>query len=294
MIVFAQFRLPLIEDSTSVANSLLPWAIEAGVNVVLALLLLVLGWWLAGFAAHLTRRTLRKTDAVDATLIPLLASFCRYGIIAITAIAVLNQFGFQTATLTAALTTVLAAIALGLQGALGNLAAGIMLVVLRPFSIGDFIEINNTLGTVEEIGIFATVLTAPEGLWVSMPNGILLNNKIVNFTRNPSRQLDLDVGVSYDSDLELATQALLQIAEQCSLLLLEPQPQVLVLNYGDSTITLRLRVMTQPQLWWESRCQLMAAIKPALDRVGIDMPFPQRVMHWQPSPNAINSSSNGA
>lgn len=256
-------------------------AAEYGLEVIGAIVILLVGWWLADWARRLTLRALDRIPRLNPTVRPFLGSIARYAVLVVTVIAVLAQFGVQTTSIIAVLGAAGLAIGLALQGTLQNVAAGVMLLLLRPFEIGDFIDAEGTSGTVNSVGLFTTELTTFDGIYRSVPNAQLWGRGILNYTRNPTRRLDIPVGIAYAEDIEQAFDALLPVMRNDGRVLAEPAPQVMVLGLGESSVDLNLRCWTARQEYWQLRFDLFKEAKQALDAAGITIPFPQRTVHVQ-------------
>jgi small conductance mechanosensitive channel len=252
---------------------------EYGLEMVAAIATLLIGWWFSGRAHDLVLRALNRMPRVDDTLKPFLSSVVRYFIIIITLVAVLAKFGVQTTSIIAVLGAAGLAIGLALQGTLQNIAAGIMLLLLRPFRVGDYIDAEGIAGTVNEIGLFTTDMTTYDGIYRSVPNSELWNRNILNYSRNPTRRLDLPVGISYEDDVEQAMALLLEHLVQDERVLPDPEPQVLVTGLGDSSVDLTLRCWANRPDFWSLRFDLNRNVKLWLDAAGISIPFPQRDVH---------------
>jgi small conductance mechanosensitive channel len=173
-------------------------------DVIGALVILIIGWMIAAWAGRTTRKALEKSSNVDNTLAPFLSNIVRYVVLAMVLVAVLGQFGIETASLIAVLGTLGLAVGLAMQGTLSHFAAGVVLLILRPFKIGEFIDTGGQSGTVKEIGLFATVLTTVDGVFVYLPNGQLLNAALKNYSRAVTRRVDGTVGIAYGDDVEKA------------------------------------------------------------------------------------------
>ena len=170
------------------------------------------------------------------------------------------------------------AIGLALQGTLSNVASGIMLLLLRPFSVGDWVESNGISGTVREIGLFSTQIDTFENVFISVPNSSIWSSTIVNNSRHTVRRMDLDIGIGYDSDLDVVEKALLSLSED-DRVLADPEPVFLVVDYADSAIVVRLRLYAQYDDFFALSWDLKRRLKPLLDAHDIEIPFPQRVVH---------------
>ena len=244
-----------------------------------ALVILLVGWWIAGRAHFLVRRALDRVPRIDDTLKPFLSSTVRYFVIVITVVAVLAEFGVQTTSIIAVLGAAGLAIGLALQGTLQNIAAGIMLLILRPFRVGEYIDAGGVAGTVDAINLFTTDMTTYDGIYRSVPNAELWNRNILNYSRNPTRRLDVPVGIAYEADVEQALELLLSHLSKDARVMSDPEPQVLVTGLGDSSVDLTLRCWTSRTDFWPLRFELNKKVKLWLDAADISIPFPQRDVH---------------
>ena len=260
-------------------QALLDQLASYALDAVGALVILLVGWWIAGRAQFLARRGLDRVPRIDDTLKPFLSSSVRYFVIVITFVAVLAEFGVQTTSIIAVLGAAGLAIGLALQGTLQNIAAGIMLLVLRPFRVGAYIDAGGVSGTIDAINLFTTDMTTYDGIYRSVPNAELWNRNILNYSRNPTRRLDIPVGIAYEDDVEQALDLLLSHLSQDTRVLPDPGPQVLVTGLGDSSVDLTLRCWTNRTDFWPLRFELNKKVKLWLDAAGISIPFPQRDVH---------------
>lgn len=257
-----------------------PLVTELAVNVISALILVIIGWSVAGWAQRAVRRGLGRFKDLDRTLISVVAGVTRYFILITLLVMVLGRFGVQTASILAALGAAGLAVGLALQGTLANIAAGVMLLVLRPIRIGDYVNANGTEGTVEDIGLFATEFTTYDGLYVSVPNSGIWGGRLLNYSRNANRRHDIVVGISYHDDIDRAQDILLGVIRDDPRVLREPaEPQVLVRELADSSVNLDMRFWTTGDDFWPASFDLRKAAKQALDEAGITIPFPQRDVH---------------
>lgn len=275
-------------------KALIELATSYGLELIAALVILVFGWWLAGRVQRLILRALDRLPRMDATLKPFLSSLARYAIIAVTLVAVLARLGVETTSIIAVLGAAGLAIGLALQGTLQNIAAGIMLLVLRPFKVGDYIDAGGISGTVDEIGLFTTDMTTFDGVYQSVPNSSLWNTSILNYSRLPTRRMDVPVGIAYEDDVERAMALLLEHLRQDERVLEDPAPQVLVTNLGESSVDLSLRCWSKSSNFWALKFELNKKVKLWLDAEGISIPFPQRDVHLIPaSDNNVSPALNG-
>lgn len=271
----------LLDDSTV-------WIIDNAANVAIAIAVLIAGIVLSGFVAQRLTVLLARTKAIDGTVAPLLAQIARYAILILTAVIVLSQFGVDTTSMLAVLGAAGLAIALALQGTLSNLAAGVMMIWLRPFSVGEYIDADGVTGTVTEIGLFATRLRTYDGIFVFAPNSKLWEAKVTNFTRQQTRMVETRVGISYGASIDKARDALLKVAKD-SRVLSDPAPFVFVDTLGDSAVVLCLRTWVRGSEWWQASVDFREAAKVQLDEADVEIPFNQldlyvREMPPQPGP----------
>lgn len=249
---------------------------QYSLSVLGAIVLLVIGYVAAGIVERSVRRGAARIRGFDETLQRFFSKVARWGVLALVLVMVLSQFGVQTASIIAALGAVGLAIGLALQGTLQNVAAGIMLLVLRPFRAGEYITAGGVSGTVVEIGLFATELKSWTGLFVLAPNAQLWNSAVVNFTRNEHRLEEISVGIGYGDDLRKAGAILLDIARDDPRVLADPAPKAFVKDLADSAVIVTLRYWTASADWFDTARELTAAAKLGFDAAGISIPFPQR------------------
>ena len=226
----------------------------------------------------MVRKQMSTLQRVDKTLTPILASIIRYAGFILTLVVALGQFGVQTTSIIAVLGAAGLAIGLALQGTLSNVASGIMLLLLRPFSVGDWIETNSISGTVREIGLFATQIDTFDNIYITVPNSSIWSATIINNSRHQIRRMDLDIGIGYNSDLNEVEKALITLTKD-KRILSDPEPQFLVVDYADSAILVRLRLYAQYEDFFALNWDLKRRLKPLLDAHNIEIPFPQRVVH---------------
>ena len=263
----------------------LDWLMSIGRDALAAIVILTLGLWLSGRVASIINKGAKRSRHIDDTLRPFLSSLARYAILIVTIISVLARVGVQTTSIVAALGAMGLAVGLALQGTLQNISAGLMLLVLRPFQVGDYIDASGISGTVETIGLFSTEMTTYDGIYQAVPNVSLWNTSILNYSRLPTRRLDVPVGIAYEDDIEKAMALLLDHLQQDSRVMSEPAPQVLVTGLGESSVDLSLRCWTQRTDFWTLKFELNKNTKLWLDTAGISIPFPQRDVHLIPTPD---------
>jgi small conductance mechanosensitive channel len=249
-----------------------------GLRVIGAVLLLVVGRWIAKRIRRGVQSMLNRAE-FDPTLVPFLSAMAYWLALAVVVIAVLNAFGVQTASLVAVLGAAGLAIGLALQGTLSNLAAGVMLLVFRPFKVGDFIDAGGTAGTVQEIGLFSTRLHTPDNIRIIVPNSGVFGGTIKNFSANDTRRIDLVMGISYGDDIGVARDTMLQVLNEESRVLKDPEPVVEVAELADSSVNLVVRPWVATEDYWAVRFHLTRVLKERLEAAGCNIPFPQRDVH---------------
>ncbi|MDD3445561.1 MAG: mechanosensitive ion channel [Zavarzinia sp.] len=257
---------------------ILTWAADQGLNLLVALLIVVVGWIVAGWVARTIRRVAGASSRIDPTLVPVLASLARYFILITMLIAVLDRFGVQTASLLAMLGAAGLAIGLALQGTLSNVASGFMLLLLRPFRVGDFVEVADHAGTVREIGLFATVLVSFDGIWRQIPNSTVWSSAVINYSREPTRMINLTLGIDYDDDADQAIEIIRAVIAAEPRILADPTPIVAVGDLGASSVDILVRGWTLGSDFWTTRWDLLKTLKRKLGEAGITIPYPQTVI----------------
>lgn len=269
-----------MEQEGRVASETVTELITAyALDVLGALIILIVGWMIASWAARASRAALLRSSRVDDTLVPFLSNIVRYLILALVVTAVLGQFGIETASIIAVLGTVGLAVGLALQGTLSHLAAGVALLVLRPFRTGEYIDAGSQAGTVREIGLFATVLQTFDGVYVYVPNGQLANAAIKNYARTELRRIDVVVGISYGDDVEKALSIGRTLLEGDERILKDPAPQTMVVALADSSVNINLRCWVNNSDYFPVLFDVNKGIKQRLDAEGVTIPFPQRDVH---------------
>ncbi len=250
------------------------WLTANAISIFIGLVILVVGWILAGFVRRTLRNLLDDNARMDRTIAPLLADVARYAILALAIMMALGQMGVQTTSILAVLGAAGLAIALALQGTLSNIAAGVMLIWLRPIATGEYIDAEGTAGTVVEIGLFATRLKSADGVYVFAPNSVIWNKRIANYSRERTRRLDLKVGISYSDDMSKARDILMKIASD-ERVLADPEAVVYVSNLGDSSVEMLLRVWVASSDYWAVLFDFTERTKRDFDANGISIPFNQ-------------------
>jgi small conductance mechanosensitive channel len=277
------------------ANQLIVFATDYALDIVGALLLLIAGWMVAGWIEKRIDKVLQRIDRVDATLRSIVTNLVRYAILVLVMIAVFAQFGIQTTSIIAVLGAAGLAVGLALQGTLANIAAGMLLHFLRPFRVGESIDAGSIAGTVREIGLFSTELQTWDGIYLMVPNSQLASAAILNYSRLPTRRLNLVIGISYTDDIDKTLKVLSELLQNDERILDDPAHQVMVKELADSSVNINLRCWTNRENYWSLRFDLTKQAKQRLDEYDISIPFPQRdvhLYHEEKQPEAMKTTAS--
>ncbi len=267
----------LLADNQVLIDQITGIIMNGGVNVLLALAILVVGYIIAGAAKKAVMRMSERNPRIDRTLASFFASMARYGILVVVFIAVLNRFGVETTSLVAAIGAAAFAVGLALQGTLGNVAAGVMLVFFRPYSLGDFVEVGGVSGTVADINLFTTELNTPDNKTIIVPNGQAWGNVITNYTIKPTRRVDITFGISYDDDINKAMDVIRAHYDTDARVLKDPEFFLGVIAHNSSSIDIVTRAWVRTPDYWAVYFDAMKGIKEAFDANGIEIPYPHQV-----------------
>ncbi|BDD00170.1 mechanosensitive ion channel family protein [Persicobacter psychrovividus] len=250
-----------------------------GPKIILAIIVLVIGLKIIGKISQMLHSRMSKHN-VDATLRPFITSMASWALKAMLFISVASMVGVETTSFVAVLGAAGLAVGLALQGALANFAGGVLILIFRPYKVGDLIESQGKIGVVSEIQIFTTLLTDPQHKRVIMPNGAILNNNITNYTTEGIIRVDLTIGISYDSDIRKAKEVLLNVMDKHEKIFNDPAPFVGVSALADSSVNLAVRPHCHPAHYWDVFFDIQEQGKIALDENNITIPFPQVDVHF--------------
>lgn len=251
---------------------------DYGQRILWALVILIVGIWFA----RLIRRYLGKAmerRGVDQTLIGFISSLLYYIVVVAVVISAISKLGIETTSFIAVLGAAGLAVGLALQGSLSNFASGVLLILFRPFKVGDFVEAGGMMGSVDDIGMLMTRMHTPDNKSILVPNTQVMGGHIVNFSAHDTRRLDLTFGISYGDRIELAKQVLEEIIEADERCLKDPAPTIGVIELADSSVNIVCRPWVNASDYWPLRFDLMERVKNRFDEVGISIPFPQRELH---------------
>lgn len=267
-----------IDKFEKYAGELTQWAFEFLPNIIAAVLILFIGLWVVKLLNKLVRKFFERQE-FDLALEHFLQSFISIALKFLLFVLVITQLGVQSSSLVAIVGAAGLAVGLALQGSLANFAGGVLILIFKPFKVGDFISAQGLDGTVTEISIFTTKLSTFGNQTAIIPNGQLSNNNIINFNAQDTRRDKIIIGIGYGSNIKEAKDILLQICAKNDKILKDPAPVVYVDALADSSVNLSLRFWANNPDFWEAHFQVMEETKLRFDAAGIEIPFPQRVIH---------------
>ena len=256
-------------------TELAPTVTEWGLNVLGGMAVLIAGLFVAKWVRRGIRKIFDRTD-MDETLEKFITSLSYYLVLVVAAVAALGMMGVETASVLAMLGAAGLAVGLALQGALSNVAAGVMLLIFRPFGVGDFVDAGGTAGTVDSVGLFATTLNTPDNVRIVVPNSVLYGGIIKNFSFNDTRRNDMVFGISYEDDIGVAMETIKAVLEADSRVLSDPEYLVAVSELADSSVNLVVRPWCLASDYWALRFDLQRTLKEKLEAAGCSIPYPQQ------------------
>lgn len=280
--------MPESFDIATLTDTLTTLVADWGLSVLGALVVLLIGRVAAGWTRKLTVKALTK-GKVDETLIPFLSGLSYSGVLIFVGIAVLGIFGIPTASFVAVLGAAGLAIGLAFQGTFSNFASGVMLLIFRPIHVGDFVDVGGTTGIVNEIGIFSTILDTPDNVRIIVPNSGIFGQTITNYSANPTRRVDLMMGVGYDDDLSVVVKTIEAVLAEDARVLADPAPVVAVAELADSSVNLVVRPWCTGDDYWDVRFDVTRAMKERLEAAGCSIPYPQTDVHLHQPMQAMSA-----
>ena len=265
-------------ENLDIAMLINDYAIPWGLKILTALIIFYLGRMVVNIVVNGVKRLL-QSRGMDEILVGFLSSILRWVLLLFVVVAALSQLGIDTTSLVALLGAAGLAIGLSLQGSLSNLASGVMLIIFRPFTKGDFVEAGGATGVVDKISIFTTTMTTPDNKEIIVPNGAILDNNITNFSARDTRRVDMVFGISYDDDLLKAKKLLEEIVTADERGLDEPAPVIALSELGDSSVNFVVRPWVKSADFWGVFFDTQETVKLRFDEAGISIPYPQMDVH---------------
>ncbi|MBT5766117.1 mechanosensitive ion channel [Emcibacteraceae bacterium] len=267
------------QDLTEYTDMIVEYGTQYGLNIVFAVLILIIGMMAAGWVKRMVIKMCKKSAKIDDTLGAFFSSLARYVVIIFTILAVLDRFGVETASLIAILGAASLAIGLALQGTLSNVAAGVMLLIFRPFKIGQFVDAAGHAGSVKHIGLFVTEMATGDNVQIIIPNSQIWGSSIKNFSSNENRRVDLVIGIGYDDDIDKAIAEIGSVCDADDRVLKDPATSIFVGELGASSVDIVVRAWTASGNYWPLKAALTKEIKHRFDDKEISFPYPQQDVH---------------
>ncbi|MDH3558141.1 MAG: mechanosensitive ion channel [Deltaproteobacteria bacterium] len=265
-------------DFKNIIPDLQTFAAFYGIKIIAAIVIFVVGRWVARALRNAIKRMMTRGN-VDETLISFVGNLTYIALLAFVIIAALNQLGIQTTSFIAVIGAAGLAIGLALQGSLANFAAGVLMLIFRPFKAGDYIEGAGVAGTVEEVQIFATRLKTPDNKTIIVPNAKMMGDNITNYSTKDTRRVDMVIGVGYGDDLKKVREILEDILAKDDRILEDPAPTIGVLELGDNSVNFAVRPWVKKEDYWGAYFDVTETVKRRFDEEGISIPYPQRDVH---------------
>ncbi|AEE21979.1 mechanosensitive ion channel family protein [Paraglaciecola chathamensis] len=265
-------------DSEQMSQMMDTYVIPWGINIVMAILIYIVGKIVVGIIINVFGKVMQRSK-YDDMLVDFIKAILNAILMLFVIIASLNELGVDTTSLVAILGAAGLAIGLSLQGSLQNFAAGVMLLVFRPFKAGDFVEAGGAAGVVKSISIFTTIMTSGDNKEIIVPNGQIYSGTITNYSAKETRRVDMVVGIGYDADLKRAKEVLKELAAADSRILQDPAPTIAVAELADSSVNFVVRPWVKAADFWAVKFDFTEAVKLRFDQEGISIPFPQMDVH---------------
>lgn len=264
------------KEFTTYFDYIKDYVLEFSPKLITAIIIFIVGFWLTSIITKLIKKIMRKRD-VEPTLVLFVGNLVFWALRIFVIVAVISKLGIETTSFVAILGAAGLAVGLALQGSLSNFAGGVLIIILKPFKVGDVIETQGIIGTVKEIKIFSTLITLPENKQAIIPNATLSNENIINYTVNGQLRVDLEIGVDYGSNFKQVKEVVFEVLNANPLILKEPQPTVFVKTLNNSSVDFAIRPWTKSEDYWTVRAEVLEACKLAFDEAGIEIPYPHQV-----------------
>jgi len=265
-------------DISKYTDMAITYGSEYGLKIIAAIAIFVIGKWVAKKLTALIKTMMLKAK-IDATLVEFSESIIYFSILLMVVIAALNQLGVNTTSFVAVFGAATLAIGLALQGSFSNIGAAVLIIIFRPFKVGDVIEAGGATGTVSDINLFSTIITPIDKSTVIVPNSAIISGNIINFSNREERRVDHVFGIGYDDDLKLAKETLMEIIHADTRILPEPAPMVAVSELADSSVNFVVRAWTKTDDFWDVHFDMLEKVKLTFDEKGISIPYPQMDVH---------------
>lgn len=276
-------------DATNTAVSkytdmAITYASEYGLKILAALLIFIIGKWAVKKLTALTKTVMEKAN-VDKTLVEFAESLVYFVLLMVVILAALNTLGINTTSFIAIFGAAGLAIGLALQGSLANVGAAVLIIIFRPFKVGDFVEAGGATGTVEDVNLFSTIIAPLDNRTIIVPNAAIVGGNIINYSMKPERRVDHVFGIGYDDDLKLAKNTLMEIMTSDTRVLQDPAPFVAVSELGDNSVNFTTRAWVENADYWDVYFEMIEKVKLTFDEKGISFPYPQMDVHLDKEEN---------
>ncbi|MDF1883138.1 mechanosensitive ion channel [Sulfurimonas sp. SAG-AH-194-C21] len=265
-------------DLSKYSDTIITYTSEYGLKIIAALLIFIIGKWAVSKITALTKKMMQHAK-IDNTLVEFAESLIYFVLLLMVMLASLNALGINTTSFLAVFGAASLAIGLALQGSLANVGAAVLIIIFRPFKVGDFVEAGGATGTVEDVNLFSTIIAPLDNRTVIVPNATIISGNITNYSKKPERRVDHVFGIGYGDDLKLAKETLMEIMQNDSRVLKDPAPFVAVSELGDSSVNFVTRSWVETADYWDVYFSQIEAVKLAFDAKGISIPFPQMDVH---------------
>jgi small conductance mechanosensitive channel len=267
------------QSVAATAGQVISLLTEYGLNVIGALVILIFGWVVSKWLYAMVLKAFSRSEKIDPMLQGFFGSLAKYLVLIFTGLMVLSQFGVQTASLIAVLGVAGLAIGLALQGTLSNMAAGVMILMFRPFKVGDYVELAGHAGTIKTVSLFVTEMSSPDNVQIIVPNSQVWGSSVKNYSFHETRRVDIALGISYEDDIDKAVSAIDQTINSDGRVLKEPATMVAVSELADSSVNFTIRVWCETGDYWPLKFDLTRALKEKMDSEEISIPYPQQTVH---------------
>jgi len=273
-----------MENTEKYLDLVYEWLISNGITLLTGILVLVIGLWIVGIITRSFAKAMEKRD-LNPSLRPFLKSLLNVILKILVVISVMSMIGIQMTSFIAILGAAGLALGMALSGTLQNFAGGVIILILKPFKVGDFITAGGHSGTVHEIQVFNTILKTPDNKTIILPNGSVANNSLVNFSEEPTRRVDLEFGIGYSDDIDKAKTVLWEIIKNDDRILSEPEAMIAVKELANSSVNFAVRVWVKAENYWPYFWDIHEKVKKEFDKNGISIPFPQTDVHLYKNSN---------